>query len=232
MERRTFNRTIGATVVALALGCTPEARRESAQAAPPAAHAYEYAGPAGKSHVLQQRSNDGIESLRGSTDVTAGPRLAHIVLEEAATLEPSGLLRTAEIVAHAAGTTVTYRLEPNRATVRIEREGHEAIEWRVPSDAPWLYGPALGASGELVVTPVSAWVALRATQAGGVVRVLEPERRESHLVMVDQLAVATEHGKTIALGYGADADERFITELRLLEDTPGLSRRPGFDPGA
>jgi hypothetical protein len=232
MKHRTFIRTIGVALGVLALACTPEARRATEAVTPSAAQAFEYAGPAGTSHVFQQRSNDGLESLQGSTDVTSGPRLAHIVLEEAATLERNGQLRSADIVLHAAGATVRYRLEPSRATVHIERAGREAIEWRVPSDAPWLYGPTLGESGELVVTPVSAWIALRATQAGGVVRVLEPERRESHLVMIDQLAVATERGKTIALGYGADADERFITELRLLEDTPGLERRVGSDLGA
>jgi hypothetical protein len=232
MEHRSFNHTIGVAIGVLALACTPEARRATSRAVPSAARAYEYAGPAGTSHVTQQRSKDGRESLQGSTDVTAGPQLAHFVLEEAATLEPNGRLCNAEIVTHIAGSTVRYRLDPSRATVRIEHAGGEPIDWTVPSDAPWLYGPMLAESGELIVTPVSAWIALRATQAGGVVRVLEPERRESHLVMIDQMAAATERGKTIALGYGADADELFITELRLLEGMPGLSRREGFDLGA
>jgi hypothetical protein len=229
MEHRFFNRTFRAAVGALALACTSQAPPGVASGAPSAAETYEYGGPAGTSHATRQRASDGRESLRGSTAVAIGP--THTVVEERATLDASGQLRQAEIVTHADGTPVRYRLDSSRATVRIERAGAEPVEWRVPSDAPWLYGPLSEPSGALVVTPVSIWIALRATQAARVVRVLEPERRESHLVTIDQVAVATEHGQTVALGYGADVDARFVTELRLLEDTPGLSLEVDGGPG-
>jgi hypothetical protein len=221
----------GFGLLLLALACTPEAPL-AAGAQPLVAQVFDYAGPAGTSHVTLQRASDGVESLHGRTDVAPGPKPAHIGMEETATLDASGRLRQAEIVTRDAGAPVSYRLNPSRATVRIERAGAAPIEWRVPNDAPWLYGPTLDASGQQVVTPVSAWIALRATQAGSVVRVLEPERQESHLMSIDQLAVVTEHGKTVALGFGADVDDRFVSELRWVEGCVGLSRVAGFDPGA
>jgi hypothetical protein len=179
---------------------------------------------------------------------------------EAATLDAHGRLERAEIVVKRSGRSeVRYTLDASRGVVHIERAGSAPLDWQVPVDAPWLYSPdayslndsgsaasasAASASGdatgdaadrdegELLVTPVGAWVALRAASAGDVVRVLEPAHQRSYLTTVDQIAVPTEQGTTIALGYdGVDADARFITELRLFHGSVTLARLAAVDLG-
>jgi hypothetical protein len=126
-----------------------------------------------------------------------------------------------------------YTLDATRGTVRVERAGSAPLDWRVPVDAPWLYAPASGGAGELMVTPVGAWVALRASRAADVVRVLEPEQQRSYLTTVDQIAVPTERGTTLAIGDdGVDADDDFITELRLFHGAVTMARVAGIDLGA
>jgi hypothetical protein len=228
MQHVIDTRTLFAVVGTLALAaCAPDA---ASRAATPASgvQSYLYDGPAGSSRVTQALGADGLESLHGSTHLAG-----RAPLNEVATVDAAGRLRRAEIaVARQDGASLRYTLEPSRAIVRIEQGDAAPIEWHVPADAPWLYAPAADEGAELSVTPVSAWIALRATRAADVVRVLEPEQQVSHLVMIDQLAVPTERGTTIALGHGVDADDRFITELRLREGDASLSRVMGLDPGA
>jgi hypothetical protein len=187
---------------------------------------YLYRGPAGSSRVTKSLAVDGAESLQGTTDLVGRARLS-----ERASVNARGRLQHAEIaIAGERGVSVRFTLDPKRATVQIERAGAEPITWRVPGDAPWLYSSPAG--GALAVTPVAAWIALRAARASDVVRVLEPELQRSHLVTIDQIAVPTELGTTIALGHGADVDERFITELRDGEGDAAMRRVPGTDPDA
>jgi hypothetical protein len=93
-----------------------------------------------------------------------------------------------------------------------------------------LYAPSADDDGAFIATPVAAWVALRAASTADVVRVLEPERQRSYLMTVDQVAVPTERGTTLALGSdGVDADAQFISELRLLHGAVTLARVSALD---
>jgi hypothetical protein len=227
MQHLIDTRTLLAAVGALALAaCAPDASQPATSG--PRVQAYLYDGSAGSSRVTQALGADGLESLHGATHL-----VGRAPLNEVATVDANGRLRRAEIsLTREDGASLRYTLDPSRATVRIEHGDAAPVDWHVPTDAPWMYAPALGGGAMLSVTPVSAWIALRATRAADVVRVLEPEQQASHLVTIDQIAVATERGTTIALAHGVDADERFITELRLREDAASLSRLAGLDPGA
>jgi hypothetical protein len=223
IDTRTVLTAVGAFALA---ACAPEAA-STATASTPRVMSYLYDGPAGSSRVTQAFGADGLESLHGTTHL-----VGRAPVHEVATVDARGRLRRAEIaLTREDGARMRYTLDPSRATVRIEHGDAAPVDWIVPVDAPWAYAPAAGDAAQLALTPVSAWIALRATRAADVVRVLEPELRESHLMLIDQLAVPTESGTTVALGHGADADERFIKELRL-RDGASLSRLAGLDPGA
>lgn len=214
----------------------------SREAAPPPlrapslvhAQSYQYAGSGSSSRVTRETAADGQETLSGTTELGAGTNSATRTRSiETALIDEGGRLSHAEIVTSRPGTgDVRFVLDAREGTVRIEHHRSAPVEWRVPVDAPWLYVPASGADGELVVTPVAAWIALRAASKARVVRVLEPEHQESNLLTIDQVVVATERGTTVALGYdGVDIDQRFITELRLVQRSVTLSRVAEFDLG-
>jgi hypothetical protein len=105
------------------------------------------------------------------------------------------------------------------------------VEWPVPADAPWAYAPLARAGGRAVLTPVGAFIAMRAAASGQAVRVVQMDARSSYTAPADQIAVATEVGVTIALDTAsADADGSFIRSVDLpalgiamarVEDPPG-----------
>jgi hypothetical protein len=227
-DRRSFAGLLGALALA---ACTPDAASPpDAPAAPTGLRSYRYEGVAGSSQVTQERSDSGQESLHGTTEVgLQGGAGARTLARESATLDAGGRLERAEILLNRSGAAeARYTLDAARGTVRVERAGVASLDWHVPVDAPWLYSPgdsADGDPGDLLVTPVGAWVALRGANAARVVRVLDPEQQRTYLVMADQIIVPTERGTTIALGSdGVDADERFITEVRLSHGAVKLER--------
>jgi hypothetical protein len=176
-------------------------------------------GSGGSSRVTLQRDADGRETVRGVTEVSPGAgAVGRLQLTETATFDAHGRLLGADVVAREPPAPEThFALDPRRGTVRIVRGG-AAVDWHVPVDAPWTYRPASSASGKLASTPVAALVALRAANAGSVVRVLEPEREESYLTPADQVSVPTEKGTTVVLaGDGVDFDDQLVTEVRLLD---------------
>jgi hypothetical protein len=230
-------------VGALALAaCAPA---ETPSTAPPEpisrVRSYRYDGVAGASRVTLERAPSGQESLVGRTEVARDSApVSRTVMNETATLDARGRLHHAEVVVSTPGAPeARYTLDAHRGTVHVERAGSAPVDWRVPVDAPWLYAPAASGHSDLVLTPVAAWVALQASRAAGeptggrVVRVVEPERHNSYLMTIDQVAVPTERGTTVALGYdGVDVDDQFVTELRLLEGSVILARRADADLGA
>lgn len=236
MEKAFVRRVITGLLGALALAaCTPDNAASSvARAAPVRLRSYHYVGVAGSSQVTQEQGAAGRESLRGTTDLGTRSDAAHTLARESVTLDARGRLERAEVVVSRPGTpNARYTLDTARGTVRVEVTGSAPLDWHVPVDAPWLYAPASGGTGELMVTPVGAWVALRATRAADVVRVLEPEHQRSYLVTVDQIAVPTERGTTVAIGDdGVDVDDAFITELRLLHGAVTMARVAALDLGA
>jgi hypothetical protein len=239
LDRRSFAGLLGALALA---ACTPDAAPSVAPMAPAGLHSYRYDGVAGSSQVTQERADSGRESLRGTTELAlqglglGGESAPRTLTRETVALDAQGRLEHAEIVvSRSGGPEARYTLDASRGAVHVERAGSAPLDWQVPVDAPWLYSPGSAPEreeGDLVVTPVGAWVALRAASAGNVVRVLEPEHQRSYLVMADQVAVPTERGTTVALGYdGVDADGRFITELRLSHGSVTLARVAAVDLG-
>jgi hypothetical protein len=241
-DRRTFQGLLGALALA---ACTPESAAPPVAAAVPAGvRSYQYEGAAGSSEVVRETTDTGRETLRGSTHLALGESSTdRTIARETATIDARGHLERAEIgVAHSGSAETRYTLDATRGTVRIERPGAAPLDWRVPADAPWLYAPGDESTGrrapdrgaqDLLVTPVAAWVALRAARAGDVVRVIEPEHQRSYLVMGDQIAIRTELGTTVAIGAdGIDADAHFISELRLYQGAIRLARMTATDLGA
>lgn len=243
MERSFGKRTFAFVVGALALAACAPAEPSSGVAAEPTSRvrSYRYDGLAGSSRVTQELAPGGQESLVGRTEVgrSSTPE-SRTVMNETATLDARGRLHHAEVVVSRPGAPeARYTLDAHRGTVHVERTGSAPSDWRVPVDAPWLYAPASSGPSDLVLTPVAAWVALQASKAASahagarVVRVVEPERHNSYLMTVDQVAVPTEKGTTVALGYdGVDLDDRFVTELRLFESSVTLARVSELDLGA
>jgi hypothetical protein len=231
-DRRVFTRLLAALALT---ACASDTTTPSVAAASPARlRSYHYVGVAGSSQVTQEHGAAGRESLRGTTDLGMRGNAAHTLANESATLDPLGRLERAEVVVSRSGMgDARYTLDATLGTVRVERAGSAPLDWHVPVDAPWLYAPASGGAGELMVTPVGAWVALRAARAADVVRVVEPEHQRSYLTTVDQVAVQTERGTTLAIGDdGVDADDDFITELRLFHGAVTMARVAAIDLGA
>ena len=243
MERPFAKRMFAAAVGALALAACAPAGPPSAAPAEPISQvqSYRYEGAAGSSRVTRELAPGGRESLVGRTELARGwAPVSRAVMNETATLDAHGRLHHAEVVVSRPGVPeARYTLDAHRGTVHTERTGSPPNDWRVPVDAPWLYSPASSGDSNLVLTPVAAWVALQASKAAGdspgarVVRVVEPERHNSYLMTVNQVAVPTERGTTVALGYdGVDVDDRFVTELRLFESSVILARVSDPDLGA
>jgi hypothetical protein len=203
--------------------------------AAPRTHAHRCAGPQGSSRVARLQEVDGSETLRGDTDIPLRPgSTGRLHLTETATIDPRGqLVHARVVVARPRAPEIRFVLEPQAAMVRITRDGAATIDWRVPADAPWLYRSLSSADGLLASTPLAAWIAARAVAAGPVVRVLEPERQESYLVTIDQVAVATEKGTTVVLNDdGIDTDGDFVTQVRLSDRLIRLDcADPAFDAG-
>jgi hypothetical protein len=238
---KPFDRPVLPGVFAtLVLGaCDPSLASAPAQPSPAQHASYRYDGPAGSSEVTRERAEGGPEVLHGSTDLAGRiDGSTRLIAREEVQIDARGRLLHAELIVGNPGAAdeARYTLDANGGTVHVERSGSASFDWRVPVDAPWLYAPAFDGGGALVVTPVGAWVALRAASAAGaanVVRVLEPEQQRTYLMTVDQVAVATELGTTVALGYdGVDADARFINELRLFRGEVKLARVATLDLGA
>lgn len=228
-DRRAFAGLLGAFAL---VACGLEAAEQPSAPEFVQRRAYHYDGVAGTSDVTHERAADGRESLRGTTDIALGEGFrGRTFARETASLDQRGRLQHAELIVGERGAAVQYTLDPSRGAVHVVRPGAPPVDWRVPNDAPWMYAPAADAEdGAFISTPVAAWVALRAAGASDVVRVLEPEQQRSYLATVDQVAVPTELGTTLALGAdGIDADAHFITELRLLNGAVKLARVSTLD---
>jgi hypothetical protein len=205
-----------------ALSCVAGASAQGQQAPGerPPAHAYRCTGPSGSSEVTRSRSDDREETLRGDTDLPLHPGLTgRLHLTETATLDQRGQLVSARLTTSRPRAPVSaFILEPRAGRVRILRDGMATVEWRVPADAPWIYRTVSSADGVLASTPLAAWVAVRASRVGPVVRVLVPERLQSYLVPIDQVAIATPAGTTVVLeSDGIDVGDDFVNEVRLAD---------------
>jgi len=176
------------------------------------AEAYAFDDGAGSvAQVFRAVAADGAEALRGVTEIAAedGP----LRIDEQATLDAAGQLVRAEIVvSRGRGGAVEDHVVFDRArgTVRADAPGG-AVEWPVPTDAPWALEPlARGAA-----TPIEAWITARAVSGGRDARVVQADRRTSYRSPADQLAIAHERGTTVVLGQASgETDGAFVTDVR------------------
>jgi len=169
------------------------------------------------SRVEHTKGPSGVEAIHGVTEIVSSQgRTTHI--EERARLDSSGRLSWAEISGAGVGTSALDRVIFDAAAglVRIDRAG-QTLEWEVPTGEPWAYPAPLDQEGRPVVTPVTAWITLRATLASPDVRVLYPDAQRTEVVPRDQLAVPTELGTTVIIGDdGADMDTSgFVERVRV-----------------
>jgi hypothetical protein len=207
-------------VVSAGVACVPDAAARATAPAVRATRVHRCTDARGSSRVSRAREADGGETLRGDTDIPLRRGSSgRLHLSEQVTLDGRGQLVAARIVvAQPRAALTTYLLEPRAGTVRVQHEGAASVTWQVPADAPWIYRAGSSGEGLLASTPVAAWLAARAAGAGQAVRVLVPERGESYLAPLDQVAVATETGSTVVLDSdGVDSDGDFITQARLSE---------------
>jgi hypothetical protein len=196
----------------LLAGCT-----ESGPGDAPVTIRYAYGDGAGTgARVLRTIGADGSESLHGETALTYGGDRLRIV--EDAIVDRAGHLVRAEItVARGcdAPPDEDAIFEPARGTVRVSGPGG-TVEWPVPTDAPWAYGPVSRAGGQGVLTPVGAFLVMRAAAGAAAVRVIQTDASSSYLAPADQVAVVTESGVTVVLDTtSADADRSFIRSVDL-----------------
>jgi hypothetical protein len=193
---------------------------------------YTYGDGAGAGgRVVRTVGLDGSESLHGETALAYGGERVRIV--EDAILDRVGHLVRAEVVV-ARGCDAPPDehavLEPARGLVRVSGPGGE-VTWPVPTDAPWAYAPLARAGGRAVLTPVGAFIAMRAAADAPAVRVIQMDSRSSYTAPADQIAIPTESGVTVALDTAsATADGSFIRSVDLptlgiamarVEDPPG-----------
>jgi hypothetical protein len=193
---------------------------------------YSYGDGAGAGgRVVRTIGPDGSESLHGETALADGGERVRIV--EDAILDRAGHLVRAEVmVARGCDAPPDEHavLDPARGVVRASGPGG-VVEWPVPADAPWAYAPLARAGGRAVLTPVGAFLAMRAAAGGSEVRVVQVESRSSYRSPADQIAIATESGVTVVLDTAsATADGGFIRSVDLpelgiamarVEDPPG-----------
>jgi hypothetical protein len=216
------------------VGCSqsPGTSEEVKPSASPTVRTFVYTDHQGSSSRVQRViAESGAETLQGETIVATGGAATTIV--ETASLDPSGHLLHAEIAIRLGPFALPMAraiFDRAQRTAHIEARGVVA-EYSVPDDAPWAYLPLSDAEGRAVATPVTSWVALRAANGAAMVRLIRPDARSSFLGPTDQMAIPTEAGRTVVLGFdGADADAGFIHQVRIasagvtLTCLPGLSR--------
>jgi len=149
----------------------------------------------------------GGERLVGMTELGTGER----VVEEATIDESGRLVRalatvTGVAVADQPAPVTNVAFEPAQGAITAMTPDRY-VDWRVSNDLPWVWVSLLtaGHSRETgtpgpVVTPLGAWVAFRAAQAGQAVRLLDLAALEGHTLTADQLVVSSGASATVVLG--------------------------------
>jgi hypothetical protein len=215
----------GALLAGLVLGamlarCSrPPERADAPSSAASAIQTFRYGDRAGSVSAVERVTDaEGRETLRGRTEILRDGRATEVV--EEAWIDPAGnLLRVAISVSSRCGESVETRVVLDRPSGTVHVEGGDGSgSFEVPGDAPWVYAPVADATGFAPSTPVAAWVAFRAARHAPVVRVIDAGRRTSYHTTPDQVAIPTELGTTVVLGYdGIDVDDGFVRELRLTD---------------
>ena len=161
----------------------------------------EYAAHGGELESVLLRQDDAAngQRLTGMTRLGDGTRL----WEEARFDHAGKLVRAETMCSCPSGASETTVLDAQTGVVEV-RNATGAHRWSVPTDYPWIWVPggcSSGARTASVTTPVSAVVAARAAEGGGVRRLVDPRRLVSHTITSDQVMVEEDAGASwVVLG--------------------------------
>lgn len=155
------------------------------------AHSYAYsgAGVTASSRVERQTSDDGAETLRGTTEVALSGAARPVIVAEEAHLDATGRLVSATTELRSGGTTLrSVKLDSENGLVTV-RDEHGETSWRVANDHPWAYAGLFDdiAPQAAGVSAVQAWIARRASAAGPRVRMVEVLSQRSSVTLSDQI---------------------------------------------
>lgn len=186
-----------------------------------------------ESRVARSVALDGSESLHGVTEVRLGGEPHPMVLTEHAEIDASGRLvaASAELRAESRAATLvrSVRLDASRGLVTVnDKRGERLI--LAAADHPWVY-ESLFQDVSLVMgsaTPVQAWVARRAAQAGSKVRVIDVSSQRAYVTLADQVVVDDAAKKLVILGDEViEVDSDFVRSLpwKALEEAAAAERQ-------
>lgn len=173
-------------------------------------------GTGSRSRVRVQRYADGSEVLVGDT-VLYGAGGAAWQLREEASIGQSGRLVRARVRLGAeggAGEAIReVRLDAELGEWSIS-DSNGVLAGRLSRQYPWVYGPVFAdIAPELgSVTPMTAWIALRAAQADAAVLMIDPQAGVD-AVMSDQVLVSDGPRRWVVMGEEAiEADAEFVQQ--------------------
>jgi hypothetical protein len=212
---------------ALALGALAGCRQTEGQSAEPAAaeaartshHSFAFgAGEVNAQALVKRRvTPNGAETLESSTRVwLGGPH--PLLLREKAHLDPSGRLRdaTADLFTgpRASELVRAVRIDAKSGTVTVRDHGGER-SFTAPVDHPWMVRALFDdvAPAASSTTPVLAWIARRAAQAGTKIREIDIAGG-SQLTLPGQVVFQDAPLDLVVVGDEvAEADHDFIVSL-------------------
>ena len=176
---------------------------------------YVFAGDETQSRVERSLRADGSETISGETTLRVASGREKVI--EFVEIDRSGHLVYADLsVEEPSGASRRILLDAARGMMFVQDEQHAAWQ-RMPMDAPWVYGTNGDEEGTAALSPspVSAWVAARATASAREVRFLDGARRASQLVASDQLIVEGDDGERVAVAGKASItmNADFVTSL-------------------
>jgi hypothetical protein len=155
----------------------------------------------------------GGEAWRATTRVPAAGARGWVSVREEVRLDASGRLLFADtrVTDDAGSPEVHVTCDAAGGRIVVERAGRR-VELAVSGAEPWILAPVRGPSGEVIATPLVAWVTWRASQRAEWLRLIEPLEQTTWVVPRDQYVVGT----TVIVGdEGVEVDDRFVREIAI-----------------
>jgi hypothetical protein len=198
--------------------------------------AFSAAGISASSGAERRATAQGGEVLHGTTEVGL-PGGAHpLTLAETAELDAAGrlVLATSELRRGVGGGELvrSVRLDAARGLVTI-RSANGEVSWPEATDSPWIYERAFASAAPEMAsaTPVQAWIARRAAQAGARLRAIDVDDRSSRLTIASQVVLDDGASKWVVLGEEAiEVSPEFVRDMPWSSLRAAASARASADP--